>query len=208
MSTFGLVELGISKEPNLCVGIVKPDGVAFIKVCCENSILVEKWSSPKIVNVCDKLGMTFCGNEADFRALTGYAKKQSSRYQKIYEAPISIKMVAKEVSALLNQYTRDNNLRPFAVSILLGAGGVMYKINAGGEVFRYEDDIQVLGDKSEQITAVLTRDNVKSLPFDQAVDKCVAVLRQVANLQPGDIRVSRCNATSNEAGSGFTTAVI
>ncbi|XP_026683666.1 proteasome subunit alpha type-2-like [Diaphorina citri] len=204
-STYQLAELSVRNDPNTCIAIVKPDGLAFIKVSRESSILVEKWSSPQIVNINDNMSMSFCGNEADFRALSGYAKKQSARYQVIHESPISSVMIMKELSALLNQYTRMVGYRPFAANIVLGARGILYKINAGGEVFHYENNIQVLGDNSEHIEQLLTRDNVSSLSLDQAIDKCVSILHEVFTLQPGDIQVSRTGA---EEAWAFTTTVI
>ncbi|KAL1464821.1 hypothetical protein WDU94_004434 [Cyamophila willieti] len=208
LSHFSSIEFAVKHDRDICVGIVTPDGIALLKVCRESSILVEKWSCPKIVNISDTLLMTFCGNEADFRVLADYAKKQSTRYHKIYTQPISTVMLMKEVSALVNQYTRMNSYRPFAASILLGCRGSLYNISPGGEVFQFDNKIYVMGEKSEQIAAALTRENLLSLPLDKAVDKCVSVLRHMACLQVGDIRVYRSNPTQAEAGQNFTTAVV
>lgn len=209
MSNLELIERNIRNDPNTCIAIVQPGKVAFLKVFRESSILVEKWSNPSIINVTEQLIMSFCGNEADFRVLSGFAKKQAARYLVIHEKAISIAMLVKELSALLNQYTRMWTYRPFTASILLGGNGVLYKINPGGEVFHYESGVQVIGDKAEDIELLLRKDNLLCLPLVEAVNKSAAVLREVENLQTGDIRVTRSHTTGPEgSAAAFVTMII
>lgn len=197
MSDLSLIEETVRNDPNTCMAIIQCDGVALLKVFRDSSLLVEKFSSPSMVHLSDNLCMTYCGNEADFRVLSEFAKTQVSRYQVIHERPISRKMLMKELSALLNQYTRIGGYRPFATSIFLASSEVsinetvapvLYRITAGGEVYSCGYGVHILGDKSSQVEATLGSHEFR---LQQVVDRCVTVLREVESLEHGQIQVTQ-----------------
>lgn len=96
----------------LSVGMCGSDGavIASLKVLPK---LIEKQKVYKVVQVCDTIGMTYSGLQADFRIIYNKAVAFVEDYKEVYGRYPFIKFFVHNFSRVIQEYTQRSNMRPF-----------------------------------------------------------------------------------------------
>ena len=101
------------------LGIKYKEGVVLAVEKNIKSPLIDENSVRKIQQVAEHTGATYAGLSGDFRVLLQTSRKQSIKHQVIYEEPVLMGNLAREIAKIFQEFTQSGGVRPFGISLLL-----------------------------------------------------------------------------------------
>ncbi|KAG0437085.1 Proteasome subunit alpha type-2 [Dictyocoela muelleri] len=101
----------------LSLGICTSEGavIASLKLLPK---LIEKQKVHKVVQVCDTIGLTYSGLQADFRIIYNKAVSFVEDYKEVYGRYPFINFFVSNFSRVIQEYTQTSNMRPFGNLII------------------------------------------------------------------------------------------
>jgi 20S proteasome subunit alpha 7 len=123
------------------VGVRCKDGVVLgFEKLIVSKMLVEG-SSRRIMTVDEHVGIAISGLLADGRQLVNRARDEAAAYKEFYGEPIPGKVLAERLAGFVHAYTCYWSVRPFGVSVLIGAvdkdGPSLWMIEPSGLTYNY-----------------------------------------------------------------------
>ncbi|MBR9679846.1 MAG: archaeal proteasome endopeptidase complex subunit alpha [Candidatus Altiarchaeota archaeon] len=102
------------------IGITAKDGIVLVADKKVLHPLVHFRSIEKISKVDHSVGAATIGLVADGKKLIDEARLEAQRHRLIYDEPIKVHQLVKDVSSYMQLFTQYGGLRPFGVTILIG----------------------------------------------------------------------------------------
>ncbi len=122
----GTLAVAVKSKDNVCL-------VAQIKV---SSKLMVADSIDKIFQIDEHIGVAISGLHADSRALINYARVQAQSFRLTYDEPVRLKMLAKTIADLKQQYTQFGGVRPWGCAFFIigidASGAHIYTTSPSG----------------------------------------------------------------------------
>ena len=124
----------------------------------------------KIFQVDDHIGVAAAGYIPDARAQVDHARFFAQSNRLIYDEPVDVEGVAKNIADMAQQLTQYAGVRPFGVALIIAgvdkSGGSLYLTDPSGTFIGY--DAIAIGQGSDQVNEFLEKYFAKDLSFEEA----------------------------------------
>lgn len=141
------------------IGLKSRAGAAVVVEKRKISPLIDFSAVQKIFKIDDHIGVSFAGIASDGRILIDYARIVALRHRFLYDEPISVEYLAKQVCDVKQAYTQHAGVRPFGVAmIFIGVdfkGPQLYMTEPSGRYMSY--NAVALGERSQVVTEFLEK---------------------------------------------------
>lgn len=167
------------KQGSAAIGIVCKDGVLLVADKRVNEKLMVARSVEKIFKVDDHIGATSTGLVMDGRVLIERAQLIAQQHKVIYDSPIDLISLVKDICDIKQAHTQYGGGRPFGVSILFAGvndGQELYVTDPTGVYFEYK--ATAIGEGENEIKAILEKNYKESMNFDDALKLAVGSLKK------------------------------
>ena len=157
------------RRGTLAIGIKSKDGVV---LSVEERIrkLQDSDITQKIFQIDDHLGVAAAGYIPDARAQVDHARFFAQSNRLIYDEPVDVEGVAKNLADMAQQFTQYGGVRPYAVALILAGvdknGASIYQTDPSGTYIGY--DAVAIGNGSDQVTEFLEKNYHTDISMDDA----------------------------------------
>ena len=163
------------------IGIRCNDGVIIVADKGEKDILIIPDSAEKINEVDEHIMVSAAGILSDARLLVSHIRVAAQQHRVVYNSPIDIESVVREVADIKQQYTQHPGIRPFGVSLMIaglnGKESKLYTTEITGNYFEY--NAAVIGENDEKIKEFLRKEYKKDVKIDSAIKIALDVFKKV-----------------------------
>ena len=115
------------------LGIKATNGVVIASEKKIPSILVDPATVEKTGMLSSNVGVTYSGMGPDFRVLLNKGRKAAQSYYLVYKDIIPVTLLARELAAVMQEFTQSGGVRPFGVSLLVAGyddeGPQLYQVS-------------------------------------------------------------------------------
>ena len=115
------------------LGIKATNGVVIASEKKIPSILVDAATVDKTGMLSSNVGVTYSGMGPDFRVLLNKGRKAAQSYYLVYKDVIPVTLLARELAAVMQEFTQSGGVRPFGVSLLVAGyddeGPQLYQVS-------------------------------------------------------------------------------
>jgi proteasome alpha subunit len=123
----------------------------------------------KIFQVDDHIGVAAAGYIPDARTQIDHARFFAQSNRLIYDEPVDVEGVAKNIADMAQQFTQYAGVRPFGVALILAGvdanGASLYLTDPSGTYIGY--DAVAIGAGSDQVTEFLEKNYKNELSMDE-----------------------------------------
>lgn len=154
------------------IGIKAKNGAVLLGKKQKRPLLV---ASKKIFKIDSHLGTVFSGYSADGKALISHARERAQNHRFIYNEPIDVKLISKELSTHMHTFSQYGGARPYGCGLILAgmdvAGPGLSYIDPGGT--RMELMAGAIGSQKERAETTLKeyaeKHKMKEMTLDEAI---------------------------------------
>jgi len=163
------------------IGIKCSDGVIIVADKGEKDILIIPDSAEKINEVDEHIMASASGILSDARLLVSHIRVAAQQHRVVYNSPIDVESVVREVADIKQQYTQHPGIRPFGVSLIIagvnGKEAKLYTTEITGNYFEY--NAAVIGENDEKIKEFLRKEYKKDVKTDSAIKIALDIFKKV-----------------------------
>ena len=124
------------------LGIKAKNGIVIATEKKASTILVDEDSFEKVTKISDHIGCVYAGIGPDYFSVLKKARKDCIKYEQIYQENINVRILAKNVAGLMQEYTQLGGRRPFGISLLIAGvdddGPRLYKVDPSGGWYAFK----------------------------------------------------------------------
>ncbi|MBS3149676.1 archaeal proteasome endopeptidase complex subunit alpha [Candidatus Woesearchaeota archaeon] len=169
------------RQGTSALGLVCKDGVLLVA----DKRILEKFIVPqsieKVYQIDEHIAATASGILSDGRILIERAQILSQQHRVIYDSPIDIHGLVKEICDIKQMYTQVGGARPFGVSILFGGidnqNPRLFVTDPTGIYFEYK--ATAIGEAETEIKELLYKRYRESITIDEGIKLSIDILKQV-----------------------------
>jgi proteasome alpha subunit len=156
------------RRGTLAVGIKCKDGV--VLAVEEKARKLQLSDTKKIFQIDDHIGVAAAGYIPDARAEVDHARFFAQSNRMIYDEPVDVEGVAKNLADMAQQFTQYAGFRPYGVALILAGvdkcGSSLYQTDPSGTYIAY--DAVAIGNGSDQVNQFLEKDYGPEITMDGA----------------------------------------
>lgn len=145
------------RRGSLAIGIKNKDGVVLTSE--EKARKLQVSDTKKIFQIDDHIGVAAAGYIPDARAQVDQARFFAQSNRLIYDEPVDVEGVAKNLADMTQQFTQFAGARPYAVALILAGvdntGASLYQNDPSGMYIGY--DAVAIGNGSDQVNEFLEK---------------------------------------------------
>lgn len=127
-------------------------------------------SSQKIFQIDDHIGVTAAGYIPDARVQVDHARFFAQSNRLIYDEPVDVEGVAKNLADMAQQFTQFAGARPYAVALILAgidkSGAWLFQTDPSGTYIAY--DAVAIGNNNDKVNEFLEKKYQGNLSIDEA----------------------------------------
>lgn len=157
------------RRGTLAIGIKSKDGVVLAVEEKTRKLQVSNVTQ-KIFQIDDHIGVAAAGYIPDARAQVDHARFFAQSNRLIYDEPVDVEGVAKNVADMAQQLTQYGGLRPFGVALILAGvdknGSALFLTDPSGTYIGY--DAVAIGAGSDQVTDFLEKTYKPEVSLEEA----------------------------------------
>jgi proteasome alpha subunit len=146
------------RRGTLAIGIKSKDGVVLAVEEKARKLQISNVTQ-KIFQVDDHIGVAAAGYIPDARTQVDHARFFAQSNRLIYDEPVDVEGVAKNIADMAQQFTQYAGVRPFGVALLLAGvdknGANLFLTDPSGTYIGY--DAMAIGAGSDQVTDFLEK---------------------------------------------------
>jgi len=168
------------KQGASALGMVCKDGVVLVADKRITEKLIVPASIEKTFQVDDHIGATATGLVMDGRVLIEKAQVIAQQHKIVFDSPIDLLSLVKEISNIKQAFTQYGGARPFGVSLLFaGVNGrpQLFVTDPTGIFFEYK--ATGIGEGENEIKQMLSKDYKESMSISEAIKLGVGILKNV-----------------------------
>ncbi len=191
------------KTGSTSIGIICKDGIVLAAHKRIGSALIVGDSHEKIFQLDDHIVASSSGLVADARKLVDYARMQCQRHRLVYNEPIPVEMLAKEVGDHIQFFTQYGGVRPYGVSLLIAgininAGSRLFETDPSGALFEYK--ATAIGSGKKAVEEMLEKEYKETISLVEGTELCLKGLRKVVDtkLTPKLLDIARIDGRSRK----------
>lgn len=136
----------------------------------------------KIFQVDDHIGVAAAGYIPDARTQVDHARFFAQSNRLIYDEPVDVEGVAKNIADMAQQFTQYAGVRPFGVALLLAGvdknGANLFLTDPSGTYIGY--DAMAIGAGSDQVTDFLEKSYKQDISLAEAASLAVECIYLVS----------------------------
>jgi proteasome alpha subunit len=168
-----------AKAGSTAIGITAKDGIVIVADKKRTSKLIASDSVEKILEIDDFILGTFSGFIPDGRVLIDYAREIAQNYRLQYGKQIDIELLVRDLSDIMQSYTRFGGVRPFAVSLIIGGidkdkSPKIYSLDPSGIFYKYL--AIAIGEGEDKIMPIL-EEKYREMDVDEAIKFGIDILK-------------------------------
>ena len=175
------------KRGTTALGIVYKDGVLLAVDKNIQSRLLKAESLEKIFVIDDHIAAAISGLVADARRLVDYSRRIAQEERYLYNEPISIESLTKELCDLKQAYTQYGGARPFGAALLIvgvdDKGKHLFETDPSGAF--WESHASAIGEGKQKVLELFEKEYNEKMSKDEAVLMALKALKGV-----GDRKIS------------------
>jgi proteasome alpha subunit len=157
------------RRGTLAIGVKSKSGV--ILAVEEKARKLQMTSvTQKIFQVDDHIGVAAAGYIPDARTQVDHARFFAQSNRLIYDEPVDVEAVAKNIADMAQQFTQYAGVRPFGVALILAgvdkSGSALYLTDPSGTYIGY--DAVAIGAGSDQVTEFLEKSYNDDISMEDA----------------------------------------
>ncbi len=145
--------------------------------------LIDMSMIEKIYLIDTHIGASFAGLAADGRILIDYARRAAMNHRFIYDEPIDVELVVRNVCDIKQLYTQHAGVRPFGVALVfLGVdkrGVQLFKTEINGYYFAYL--AVAMGSGEQPAMEQLEKGYREDLSIDEMITLALKAIRAAAD---------------------------
>jgi proteasome alpha subunit len=134
----------------------------------------------KIFQIDDHIMATAAGIISDGRVLIEQAQVKAQQNHIVYDSPIDIISVVKNICDVKQMCTQSGGLRPFGVSLLIAGidegGKKLFETDPTGIFYQYK--ATVIGEGEPDIDEILQKEYKDSMTLDEGLKLCIKALKK------------------------------
>ena len=157
------------RRGTLAVGIKSKDGVILAVEEKARKLQVSDITQ-KVFQIDDHIGVAAAGYIPDARAQVDHARFFAQSNRLIYDEPVDVEGVAKNLADMAQQYTQYAGFRPYGVALILAGvdknGASLYQTDPSGTYIGY--DAVAIGNGSDQVNQFLEKNYHVDISMDEA----------------------------------------
>ncbi|MCB9361903.1 hypothetical protein H6504_00570 [Candidatus Woesearchaeota archaeon] len=162
-----------------CIGLVCTDGVVVIAHHRKRNRLLADGFSDKVVQIDSHLGMGLSGLLSDGRRIVERLRVVAQRHKLTFDSHVRVKEMLEEVSAMLQNNTQFDGMRPYGVRMLVA--GVdseprLYLTDINGSFYGYR--AASIGDHADELHEKL-QDSYKKMTVSEGIGFIVGLYQEV-----------------------------
>jgi len=164
------------------MGLVASDGVVVVvdKRIKDELMLVE--SSAKIYEVDSHIAGTAAGILSDARILIEKAQLHAQQHHVMYDSPIDVESIVREIANVKQAFTQYGGARPFGVSMMIAGVDVnekkaLFVTDVTGNYFGYS--ATAIGENDEKIKEILRKEYKESMTIDQCMKLSLSIFKRI-----------------------------
>ena len=163
------------------IGMNCSDGVVIVSDKGYKDTLIIPESSDKINEVDEHIMASAAGILSDARLLINHIRTTAQQHRVVYDAPIEVESIIREVSDIKQQYTQHPGIRPFGVSLMIagvnGKDAKLYTSEITGNYYEY--NAAVIGENDEKIKEILRKEYKKEIKIEEAIKLALNIFKKV-----------------------------
>ena len=156
------------RRGSLAIGIKSEDGVVLAAEEKDRKLQVS--DTKKIFQIDDHIGAAAAGYIPDARAQVDHARFFAQSNRLIYDEPVDVEGVAKNLADMAQQFTQYAGVRPYGVALILAGvdknGASLYQTDPSGTYIGY--DAVAIGNGSDQVNEFLEKNYHTDINMDEA----------------------------------------
>jgi len=162
------------------LGIKATNGVVIASEKKVPSILVDPSTVEKIGMLSSNVGVTYSGMGPDFRVLLNKGRKAAQQYYLTYKDIIPVTLLARELAAVMQEFTQSGGVRPFGVSLLVAGyddeGPQLYQVDPSGSYWAWK--ASAIGKNSVAAKTFLEKRYSKQMELEDAINTAILTLKE------------------------------
>jgi proteasome alpha subunit len=157
------------RRGTLAIGVKSKDGVILAVEEKARKLQISNVTQ-KIFQVDDHIGVAAAGYIPDARTQVDHARFFAQSNRLIYDEPVDVEGVAKNMADIAQQFTQYAGVRPFGVALILAGvdknGASLYLTDPSGTYIGY--DAVAIGAGSDQVTEFLEKQYQLEISMEDA----------------------------------------
>jgi proteasome alpha subunit len=174
------------RRGTLALGIKSNDGV-ILAVEEKTRKLQVSSVTQKIFQIDEHIGLAAAGYIPDARTQVDHARFFAQSNRLIYDEPVDVEGVAKNLADMAQQYTQYAGVRPYGVALIIAGvdknGVGLFLTDPSGTYIGY--DAVAIGAGSEQVTEHLEKNYKNNLTLDEASTLAIESIFMVSEEKTG-----------------------
>jgi proteasome alpha subunit len=166
---------------NTAIGMVCKDGVLLVT----DKRIVDKLVVPeaieKIFQIDDHIMATAAGIISDARVLIEQAQVKAQQNHVVYDSPVDIITVVKNICDVKQMCTQSGGLRPFGVSLLIAGidegGKKLFETDPTGIFYQYK--ATVIGEGEPDIEEILQKEYKDTMTIEDGLKLCIKAMKKI-----------------------------
>jgi len=169
------------RQGSTAIGMICKDGVLLVtdKRLVDKLIVAE--SLEKIWQVDDHIAITGAGILSDARILVDRARVKAQEHRVVYDGPIDVITIVKDIADLKQMCTQSGGLRPFGVSLLIAGADEddvkLFETDPTGIYFQYK--ATAIGEGDVDVKNILLKEYKDSMTIDEGLKLALSALKRV-----------------------------
>ena len=164
------------------MGLVASDGIVVVvdKRIKDNLMLIE--SAAKIYEIDSHIAGTAAGILSDARILIEKSQLLAQQHHVMYDGPIDVESIVREIANIKQSYTQYGGARPFGVSMMISGIDVneskkLFVTDVTGNYFGYT--ATAIGENDEKIKDMLRKEYKESMNSEQSIKLALSIFKRV-----------------------------
>ena len=157
------------RRGTLAIGIKSKDGVVLAVEEKARKLQVSEITQ-KIFQIDDHIGVAAAGYIPDARAQVDHARFFAQSNRLIYDEPVDVEGVAKNLADMAQQFTQYAGVRPYGIALILAGvdknGSSLYQTDPSGTYIGY--DAVAIGNGSDQVIQFLEKNYHADISMNEA----------------------------------------
>jgi len=142
--------------------------------------LMDETSIRKINLISDNIGVVYSGMGPDSRFLLKKARKAAQKYFRVYQEPIPVSQLVREVASVMQEFTQSGGVRPFGVSLLIAGfddqGPQLYQVDPSGSYWAWK--ASAIGKHMVNAKTFLEKRYSSEVELEDAIHTAILTLKE------------------------------
>lgn len=185
----------IVEQGTLGIGVIYNKGILFAAEKYVTNKLVLPESIEKVFKIDEHIAAISSGLVGDARRLVKLARENAQENRLLYDEPIHVETLVKEISAIKQIFTQYAGMRPFGVSFIVGGideeGKRLFETEPSGALAEYR--AVAIGRGRKKAVEVLEQKHSEKIKRDEAVKLSLECFTAAHTKEEGEIKLDLNN---------------